>query len=185
MVDFIRDVDITALVTANGARAFGDGDGEAGTINQALNGGIGAFLNKESGVLYTGSDKVLLGQLPVIEYEYDFDKEGGALGEIELKGKPLPAGFTILGGVVYAAEAITSAGSATVSVGTKTGSTTNLLAATAKANLDTGDKFNVVPDLSDISTAIREATSVKPIINVATAALTGGKLKVVLIGLVL
>lgn len=180
MVDFIKDATITALITSDGARAFGNGDGLAGNISQALNGGVGVFHDKEDGLTYTGTGKVLTAAKQVLKYEYDFTKDGGAIGEVALKGQPLPKNFRITGGLVETIVAPVSAGLTTISVGTVTGTVANLLAATAKASFTAGSAITTIP--LSIATSVKVTNESQPIINILVAALTAGKIKVFLEG---
>jgi len=184
MVDFIRDAEITALITSDGAAAMGTGNGEAQKITQAMGGGLALVYDKENAQLYSGVGSVLAGSVLCLQYEYDFALHGGAVGEIVVDGPAIPPNFWILNGVAIVKDAVTSGGSATVSIGTKTGSVDNLLAATAKASLTDEAKFLLVPDFATVADSIVETAERLPIIAVATAALTAGRIKFALMGIV-
>lgn len=114
----------------------------------------------------------------VAYYEYDFAIDGGAVGDITLRGPGLPDDAIVDTGKVQVKTAVTSGGSATVAV--KLLSAADLLAATAKASLTANAIFDVVP-AGTAATALRTTSAgLKPAITVAVAALTAGKLIVAL-----
>jgi len=185
MADFIRDPEITALLTSDGPVALGDGDGEAKKIVEAMGGGLALVYDKEDGQLYSGVGSVLTGTVQALIYEYDFANLGGAVSTIELDGADLPANFLILNGVAQVITACTSGGSATITLGTKSGTATNLLGSTAVGSLTAGAKFQLVPDFATIADSIKETTKQRPVIAIGTAALTAGRIKVALMGVIL
>lgn len=120
---------------------------------------------------------------------YDFSVLGGAIGTIGLLDEQgatayLPVGSLILSAIVDVVTAVTSAGSATVALGCT--SSSDLLAATAKASLGLGLVAGV--PVFTAGTAVKVATgsavlqrrnfaaTVQPVSAiVAVAALTAGK----------
>lgn len=119
------------------------------------------------------------GKIQSQEYVYDFAKDGGAVGFIDLAdAMKLPAGAMILGGYYLVDTAMTSGGSATVAIG-DAASGARYLAATAYNNsaFDAGDlaAFAIGVPLN-----VDSANKGKFGITIATAALTAGKLKFVL-----
>lgn len=114
----------------------------------------------------------------VAYYEYDFAVEGGAVGDITLRGPGLPAGAIITDGKIHVITAVTSGGAATAAL--KIESAEDVLAATAKATLAINAILDVVP-VRTAATSIRvTANGKKPVMTVATAALTAGKMIVAL-----
>ncbi len=117
------------------------------------------------------------------KFEYDFAKEGGAIGDITLRGAPIPVGAVIVGGYVDVEAAVTSDLSATVAL--KVTGTADILAATAKASLSLGALIAAVPDFATVAEAVRVATSAKSVVaTVAVGDLTAGKFHVHLFGFV-
>lgn len=119
------------------------------------------------------------GELKVQEYTYDFAVDGGAVGFIDLADKyKLPAGAIILRVHTHVKTALASSGSATVSVGDST-SNARYLAATAFNDAAFDDE---VPKA--LSTALPNkvdaANEGKVGIAIGTAALTAGKMKLIL-----
>ncbi len=104
---------------------------------------------------------------------YDFAKEGGAVGDIALRGGALPSGAIVHSGLVTIQTAVTSGGSATVAL--KLESAGDVLAATAKASL-ISPGVAVVPVITDASKWILTTGAVQVVATVAVAALTAGKL---------
>jgi hypothetical protein len=134
----------------------------------------------------SGSEKIRarsatvgLGNLRMARAIYDFSVDGGAVSTITPKKTvTLPDNAVIVGGTVNSTTAVTSAGSATVSVGTSAGSsTTSLLAATAKASLSADAVLNAVPVFA---TPVKLTAKGDVTFTVGTAALTAGVIEVTL-----
>lgn len=179
--NFIRDAELTTLITDDGPVAFKSGSGQFGELSTQLGGGLALGYDGETGQLYAGRSGVTTGAMQALVYEYDNSTLGGAIGEIELDGPKTPANFRIYGGFL---EVLTSCAGAsgTLSVGSKTGSTTDLLGVTAVATLTAGYKVNLIPDFATIGDSIKNTTACQPIVNIATTAFSAGRLKVVLFG---
>ena len=119
--------------------------------------------------------------------EYDFAVDGGAAGAITLRsaagdiiGNALPAGSVVLSGYIEVDTALTSGGSATVSVGIE--GAADLLAATAFGSApwsSTGRK-SVTPAGTG-ATSVKTTVTRSLAVTVAVAALTGGKFRVVVL----
>lgn len=112
-------------------------------------------------------------------WEYDFAKDGGAVGDITLRGPKLPVGAIIYGpGKIKVYTAVTSDGSATVAL--KITTAEDVLAATAKATLSANALLDAVTD-GTAANAVTVATAAKGVTaTVAEAALTAGKFVVAL-----
>lgn len=108
---------------------------------------------------------------------YDFTVDGGAQGLITpVSTCNLPANAIILGGTIDAVVAVTSLGSATVSVGTSAGSSASaLLAATAKASLSLAALLNAVPVFA---TPVKLTAAGNITVTVGAADVTAGKLEI-------
>lgn len=116
----------------------------------------------------------------VWEFEYDFAKEGGAVGTINLRGGKVPVGGLVTDGKIFVETAMTSGGAATMSLGIN--SAVDILAATGKASFSLAALLDVVP-IRTAATSIRVITTAKLVYGtVATAALTAGKFRVMLEG---
>lgn len=117
------------------------------------------------------------GELHIAEYTYDFAKDGGAVGAIDLSKKfPLPSGAVIESAHYMVMTALTSSGSATVALG-DAASGARYLAATAYNNA----AFDAdVPKVVAIGVPVKvsSANLGKPALTIGTAALTAGKLKI-------
>lgn len=109
---------------------------------------------------------------------YNFAIDGGGIATITpSKTAVLPNNAVIVGGTVNSTTAVTSAGAATVSIGTSAGSsTTALLAATAKASLSAQALTNAVPVFA---TPVKMTAAGYITFTVATAALTAGVIEAV------
>lgn len=114
----------------------------------------------------------------VAYFEYDYDKEGGAVGDITLdRGDKLPEGAIVTSGVVHSQTAVTSGGSATIAL--KLNSSGDVLAATAISNFTANALLDVVPD-GTASNMVRISSAKYLTMTIATAALTAGKFVVAL-----
>jgi hypothetical protein len=76
-------------------------------------------------------------------FEYDFDKHGGAVGEITVYGPPIPAGSIITDGRIHVKTAATSGGSATLQI--KALSTDDIVTSTAVSALTLNAILATVP----------------------------------------
>ena len=72
----------------------------------------------------------------VVQAEYDFSKDGGAVGAVALRGGALPAGAVITSGVVDVQTAVLSGGAATIAI--RVENAADILAVTGKADLTVG-----------------------------------------------
>lgn len=117
-------------------------------------------------------------------YEYDFSKQGGAIGEIALSGPSLPEGAVIVESYFDVRIVPVSSGSATISVGVVAVTDLNNADAisgvpwssTGQVDPDTGPSAGAESGYIRIgSTAFRTAR-----ITIATADLTAGRFFVVL-----
>ena len=117
--------------------------------------------------------------LMVAKAIYNFANDGGAIAAITpLKTVLLPATAVIVGGTVNSTTAVTSAGAATVSVGTTAGSSaSSILVATAKASLSANAVLNAVPVFG---TPVKMSAAGYINVTVGTATLTAGVIEVVL-----
>lgn len=114
----------------------------------------------------------------VAYFEYDFARDGGAVGDIPLRGDALPAGAIVTDGKIHVHAAVTSTGDATVALNLLTAA--DILAATAKAALTANALLDVVP-VRTAATSIRNTVAGAGLTaTVAVAALTAGKFIVAL-----
>lgn len=106
-----------------------------------------------------------------LEFVYDFAKDGGAIGAYDLV--KMKDRCVIRAAYMDVDTACTSGGSATVSVG-PVGSVAALVAATAVASLTA----NASIDGASIGTTLAVAPDAVIVLDIATAALTAGKIRV-------
>lgn len=108
---------------------------------------------------------------------YSFAVDGGAIGAITpVSTVSIPASAIIVATTINSTTAVTSAGSATVSVGTTAGSSASaLLAATGKASFTTDALLNGVPVFA---TPVKMTAAGNINITVGTAALTAGIIEI-------
>lgn len=108
---------------------------------------------------------------------FNFTIDGGAISTITPNGTvSIPANAIIVAATVNSTTAVTSAGSATVSIGTSAGSSaTSILAATAKASLSANAVLNGVPVFA---TPVKMTAAGSITFTVGTAVLTAGVIEV-------
>lgn len=127
-------------------------------------------------------------RVQVMKAQYDFSKQGGAIGAISLRDMDnlpavLPGRAVVVGCYIDVVTAPTSAGAATLAFGT--GQTAvDLLAATGKASFTAGSILACIP-VGSAATAIKltqaaSGAGLTPKLTVATAALTAGKINVLI-----
>ena len=129
-----------------------------------------------SGNLQTGQ-VVIGGGLLVARAQYNFTNDGGAIGAITpALSDTIPANAVMVGATINSTVAVTSAGSATVAVGTTAGSSaSSILAATGKASFTLDALINGVPVFA---TPVKMTAAGQINLTVATAALTAGIIEV-------
>lgn len=114
----------------------------------------------------------------VAYFEYDFAIDGGAVGDISLRGDRLPNDAVVTGGMVHCKTAVTSDGAATVAL--RLLAAGDVLAATGKASFTTNALLNTVPDGTAAHALRATSGGLGVTMSVAVAALTAGKVIVAL-----
>lgn len=108
--------------------------------------------------------------------EYDFDKDGGAVGDISLRGESLQAGAIVDYVLVDVLNGLTSSGAATVAL--KLVNPGDVKAAGTLTSYTAGIKA-AVPDKT-AANSIKTTARTKVVMTIAVADLTGGKFRGVL-----
>jgi len=109
----------------------------------------------------------------VAYFEYDFAIDGGAVGDIALRGDRLPNDAVVDRGMIHVNTALTSGGSATIA--NKILSAGDVLAAAAVASFSANALLDTVP-VGTAATSIRTTSAGLGVtMTVAVAALTAGK----------
>jgi hypothetical protein len=120
----------------------------------------------------------LFGLDPEVELsigEYDFTKDGGAIGSITLRGSVIPKGALIRDVFIFTETPLAGAG-ATVAL--KAESTADLLAATAIAAFSQSSTQQGIPDWATVGDAVLTTDNRALTMTIAVAALTAGKFRV-------
>jgi hypothetical protein len=108
---------------------------------------------------------------------YDFAVDGGAVGDITLRGDTLPSGAVIVDSLIQVDTALTSGGSATVAIKVESAADVNAADAISGAPWSTtGPKRG---DLTSTSAPVKTTAARSIVATVGTAALTAGVFKVV------
>lgn len=145
-------------------------------------GGRGNFwvaLKNWVNLLFDNQERAGLGVVGSAKMTYDFAVDGGAIGLITPTDSPsIPLGAIIVGGVIDVTTTLTSAGAATIALGTSAGSSAaSLKAATAVATWAAG-LLAVVP-LFTAASMFKLTAEGKLTLTVADFALTAGKFDVI------
>ena len=111
-------------------------------------------------------------------YQYDFDVDGGGIGAHVVKGDVIPKGSIIVGGRIVVNTAVTSAGSATMSMEVLTAADIKTL--TAKATYALAARLATIPDGAAANDILVTADIDSATFTVAVAALTAGKVTLLL-----
>lgn len=121
--------------------------------------------------------------------EYDFAVDGGAISTITLRsaggssvGNELPSGAVVLGGYIEVDTIVTSASgnTGTISVGVEGAADLQAAAITSGAPWSSTGRKSVVPAFTG-ATSVKTTATRNIAITVATAALTAGKFRVVVL----
>jgi len=134
---------------------------------------------KDDGSLVTLTQATRYDGVYVAKAYYDFSVDGGAIGAITpVQSDTIPANAIVYFGLMNPTTALTSGGSATISVGTTAGSSgTSLKALTAVASYSIDAIMALVP-VGTAATAFKMSAAGQINITVAVAALTTGVLEI-------
>lgn len=113
----------------------------------------------------------------VLLVEYDFAKDGGAVGDITLRGGKLPAGAVVTSGVIDVQTAVTGGTNATGALKVETAN--DVYAAAAVTSGWTAGLKDTVP-VGAAAAMIKTTAASAVVLTVGTAALTAGKFVVAL-----
>jgi hypothetical protein len=108
---------------------------------------------------------------------YDFAVDGGAVGDITLRGDTIPSGAVIVDSLIQVDTVLTSGGAATVAVKVESAADVNAADAISGAPWSTtGPKRG---DLTATTAPVKTTAARNVVATVGTAALTAGVFKVV------
>lgn len=116
-------------------------------------------------------------------FEYDFAVDGGAVGAINMRPvtssqSPVPSAAIIDNATIEVLTVPTSAGAATISVGVEAAGDVQAAAAISGAPWSTVGRKNGTPQSG--ATSVKTTAARTPSITVGTAALTAGKLRLLI-----
>lgn len=109
---------------------------------------------------------------------YDFAVDGGAVGDIALRGDVLPSGAVIVDSLIRVETVLTSGGAATVAI--KTEGTADVNAADAISGAPWSTTGAKRGDLTSTTAPVTTTAVRTPTATVGTAALTAGKFTLVI-----
>lgn len=127
------------------------------------------------GARKTGVAELGLGELKTAVALYDFAVDGGAVGDIALRGQNIPSGAVVLDALLEVETALTSGGAATGAVKSEAAADIQSAAAVTGAPWSTlgFKRATFVATTAPIKTTAQRTVA----LTVATAALTAGKFK--------
>lgn len=117
-----------------------------------------------------------IGQPKIAVGLYDFATDGGAVGDITLRGGSIPSGAIIIDALLHVDTAPTSAGAATVAVKTEGAADINAADAITGAPWSTTGAKRA--DLTATTAPVKTTAARSIVATVGTAALTAGRFKV-------
>ena len=122
-------------------------------------------------------DAAYSGGIRVARAKYDFDVDAGAISTITpATNETIPDNAIIIGGTINSTTAVTSAGAATISVGTSAGSgTASLIGLTAVASYSIDATLNSV---ATFAAPVKMTAAGSITLTVAVADLTAGVIEV-------
>jgi hypothetical protein len=159
----------------SGVTGISDPDG--GSVQDLVSGGteIATVLNTNNNSLAVSHAGITQTYLPAFQYFYDFAVDGGAVGNIVLRGPKLPANFRITHTIWEPTTLFTSGGSAQISLGTSTAAATNLVGAAVLGTNGTASPKVGVPIWGTIGSSVKVTAESAPVLAVSVAALTAGR----------
>lgn len=108
---------------------------------------------------------------------YDFAVEGGATGDITLRGDSIPSGAVIVDALLDVETVVTSAGAATLAIKAESAADINAADVVSGAPWSTTGAKRA--DLTATTAPVKTTAKRNIVATVGTAALTAGKFKVV------
>lgn len=117
-----------------------------------------------------------MGEPKVARANYDFAVDGGAVGNITLRGDSIPSGAIITDALLSVDTALTSGGAATVSINTESAADINAAAAISGAPWSTTGPKRA--GLTATTAPVKTTAARSIVATVGTAALTAGKFSV-------
>lgn len=126
-----------------------------------------------------GTKQTYRGEPQYVIANYDFATDGGAVGDIALRGEAIPSGAVITDALLLVDTIPTSGGAATIAVKVEGAADIQAAAAIAGAPWSTATPKRASA-VTATSAPLVTTASRQPTITVATAALTAGKFKVIL-----
>ncbi len=123
-----------------------------------------------------GASEIGLGGVKVAVGLYDFAKDGGAVGDITLRGGTIPSGAIIVDALLHVDTALASGGAATVAVKVESAADINAADAISGAPWSTTGAKRA--DFTATSAPIKTTASRNIVATVGTAALTAGRFQV-------
>lgn len=131
----------------------------------------------DTGTQRIGVGRLGQGRVKVAVGKYDFAVEGGAVGDITLRGHTIPSGAILLDALLHVDTALTSGGAATVAIKVESAADVNAADAISGAPWSTAGAKRA--DFVATSAPIKTTAARSIVATVAAAALTAGKFTVV------
>lgn len=123
-----------------------------------------------------GASQIGMGQAKIAVGLYDFATDGGAVGDITLRGGTIPSGAILLDALLHVDTALTSGGAATVAIKVESAADVNAADAISGAPWSsTGAKR---ADFTATTAPIKTTAARSIVATVGAAALTAGRFQV-------
>lgn len=119
-----------------------------------------------------------VGLVKLARARYDFATEGGAVGDIALRGDKIPSGAIVTGAVIDVTTVPTSGGAATIALKLQAAADINAADAISGAPWSTTGAKNA--DVNAVNSGVKTTAERTPTATVGTAALTAGKFDVII-----
>jgi hypothetical protein len=117
-------------------------------------------------------------------FDYDFAKDGGAIGTIQLRGtEKLPSTFVIVTAIADVAVLVAGGGGATIAVQAEAANDIRAAATIATGGFDSTGRKALIP-VGTAATTVKTTVPRNPVLVVAVAALTAGRFSVFIEGYV-
>jgi len=111
----------------------------------------------------------------VAKFSYDFDEQGGAMGDINLVGEPLPDNAIIWDGCVDVIEALTGAGGTTAALSTSQSANDLITAAAISGAPWSSIATVVIVPVGTVAACIKMTAERHPKLVIGSHDLTAGK----------
>lgn len=174
MSQYIRKNTIPYDFTADSARAVYGADLDSVSTASAGGETIAFALNTNNNSLSVCHNGITSSFSQAYQYYYDATVDSKAVGNVVLRGAPLPKNFVVTNAIWAVTTAFTSGGAAQISLGTSAAAVADLVAAAVLGTNGTLGRKQGIPDWATIADWKNVTVSSSPVLAISVAALTAG-----------